>query len=83
MDWSYMKLILFQIGLSPDLVELIMSAVTTTWFVVLINRVPMDFFKGSRGIWQGFPLSLYLFILVVEVLILLIKHAKNQSLFQG
>lgn len=60
-----------------------MSAVTTAWFVVLINGIPTEYFQGNRGLRQGRPLSLYLFILVVEGLRLLIQHAKRQPYFQG
>ena len=83
MDLSYLKLILLQIGLSLDMVEWIMSAITIARFVVLINSVPTEFFKGSKWIRQGFPLSLYLFILEVEVLSIRIQHRKKQSHFQG
>ena len=81
-DLSYLKLILLQIGLSLDMVEWIMSAITIARFVLLINSVPTEFFKGSRGIQQGCPLSSYLFILEVEVLSILIQHKKKQSHFQ-
>ena len=48
-----------------------MSFVTTTQFVVLIN----GFFSSSRGLRKHFPLSPYLFILVVEGLSRIIKEA--------
>ena len=49
-DWSYLSLILVQIGLTPDIVDWIMSCMSTTRFFVLINGVPSSSFKGSRGI---------------------------------
>ena len=82
-DWSYLKLILLQIGLSSNMVEWIMIAVTMTQFPVLINGVPTEFFKGSKGIQQRLPLSLYIFIMVVEDLSILIQHTKKLSHFQG
>ena len=83
MNWSYLRLILFQIGLSPDIVKWIMSCVSSSRFVVLINGVPLAFFKGNRGIHQGCPLYPYLFILAIEGLSLLIHHAKLQNKFYG
>lgn len=64
-DWSYLKLILIQVGLTPDMVEWMLSAVTTSRFVVLINGVPTEYFHSFRGLREGFPLSPYLFILAI------------------
>ena len=49
-DCSYLSLILVQIGLTHNIVDWIMSCVSTTRFFVLINGVPSPSFKGSRGI---------------------------------
>jgi len=43
---------------------------------VLINGGPSSFFKISRGLWQGFPLSPLLFILVMDGLSHLIEKEK-------
>ena len=49
-DWSYLRLILIQIGLSPDMVKWIISVVTSTQLVVPVNGVPSEYFKGNKGI---------------------------------
>ena len=52
-----------------------MSYVTSKNFVVLINGEATKFFKSERGLLQGCPLSLYLFIMIMEGLsLLLIKN---------
>ena len=66
MDWSFLGLILLQVGLPIEISQWIMSCVNSASFVVLVNGAPSTFFKGSRGIRQGFPLSPDLFILVIE-----------------
>ena len=60
-----------------------MSCVSSFRFVVLINGVPSSYFKGNRGILQGCSLSLYLFILAIEGLILLIHQEKTQKKFSS
>jgi hypothetical protein len=40
-------------------------------------------FGASRGIRQGCPLSLFFFILIVEVLSKLVTHARIQGLLKG
>ena len=57
-NWSYIRLILIQIGVPLMGVNWIMGCLTSTNFVVLINGTPSNFFRASRGIKQGCPLSL-------------------------
>ena len=57
-----------------------MSRVDTASFVVLINGSPSTYFKGSRGIIQGCPLSPYLFLLVIEGLSRLLLEEKEDNL---
>jgi hypothetical protein len=77
-SWLYLQLLLIHLGFSLPLVKWIMGCVSSTLFVVLINGSTSSFFKPSRGLRQGFPLSPYLFLLVAEGLSRLIKEAKRQ-----
>ena len=72
-DWSYLRMILIQIGLSLDMVEWMMNAVSLARFAMLINGVLTENFKSNMGLQQGWPLSPYLFILAIEGLNLLIQ----------
>lgn len=51
-----------------------MVCVTTTTFSININGDLHGFFKSSRGLRQGDPISPYLFTLVIEVLTLMIQR---------
>lgn len=82
-NWSFLCLTLFQIGLPFEMVRWIMACVTGANFIVLINEVPSESFNCSRGIRQGFPLSPYLFLLIIEGLSLLIARAKKDKRIKG
>jgi hypothetical protein len=68
-DWSFLRLVLLQIGLGLEATDWIMGCVRSTNFFVLVNGNPSGFFKGSRGLRQGCPLSPLLFLLIVEGLV--------------
>ena len=45
-----------------------MCCISTVKFSILLNGSPSDFFGGTRGIRQGYPLSPLLFDIVMEAL---------------
>lgn len=65
-DWSFLRLLLLNAGLSLLITNWILGCITSVNFVVLVNGCPTPFFKGNRGLRQGFPLSPLLFLLVIE-----------------
>ena len=52
-----------------------MFCVSTVKFSILINGCPKDFFGSSKGLRLGDPLSLLLFIIVMEALSRLLDRA--------
>jgi hypothetical protein len=52
-------------------------------YAVLINGETTPFFQSGRGLRQGCPLSLLLFILVMEGLSLLLKKAQGEGKLSG
>lgn len=82
-NWDFLRLILIQIGLPWQVMKWIMACTNSVNYAILINGHPTDFFKASRGLRQGCPLSPLLFILVMEGLSLTINKAKRDGLIEG
>ena len=57
--------------------------ISTTKFSVLVNKAPARFFSSSKGLRQGNPLSLYLFVMGMEVLSVLIRKAVDGAFLSG
>ncbi|KAL6183399.1 hypothetical protein ACLB2K_044810 [Fragaria x ananassa] len=67
-EWDFLEAALIRFGFSRDWIRLIMACVTTVSFAIVLNGKPGRTFYPSRGLWQGYPISPYLFLLVSEVL---------------
>ena len=70
-------------GFGPEWVEWVMSLVSTPFFNIILNRSPTIVIHPSWGIRQGDPLSVFLFILVVEGLSWIIKDQAGTGELRG
>eukprot|EP00253_Pinus_taeda_P033499 PITA_33499 len=75
LNWLYIQKMLSSFGFSPMWLRWVMSLISSSFFSILINRIPSRPFKPSRGIIQGDPLSPFLFVLMAEGLGRHIKQA--------
>ena len=82
-NWTFLHLLLIQIGIPMQLVHWIMDCIQSTSFVLLINGYPSRFFRSSRGLRQGCPLSPFLVLLVAEALSRIIHRAKVKQTLKG
>ncbi|KAL2250076.1 UNVERIFIED_CONTAM: hypothetical protein Sindi_2481300 [Sesamum indicum] len=67
-EWDFMIAVMELFGFPSNFMKWIETCITTPSFSVGLNGKPHGFFRGARGLCQGDPLSLYLFVLVMEVL---------------
>ncbi|XP_019228674.1 PREDICTED: uncharacterized protein LOC109209791 [Nicotiana attenuata] len=67
-SWKYLLHVLRRMGFSEHFINMVWNLVSNNWYSVLVNGQASGFFKSTRGVKQGDPLSPALFILSVEVL---------------
>ena len=76
-NWTFIRLVLLQMGLTLPFVNRIMGYSEFANFLVLINDLPSSFFRASRGIWQGCPLSPLLILIIAKGLSRMIVDARR------
>ena len=60
-----------------------MACISSANYTVLVNGHPTSSFKGNRGLWQGCPLSPFIFLLIIEGLSFLIISAQLENKIKG
>ena len=74
LEWNFITTILKTLGFDQKVINLISQCISTVSFTLLLNGSRSSTISPSRGIRQGDPVSLYLFILCSEVLSRLINR---------
>ena len=78
-EWSFLKDVMVKMGFNDKWIALIMECITSVTYSFLVNGEPHGHITPTRGIRQGDPLSLYLFLLCTEGLHKLIQAATNDG----
>jgi hypothetical protein len=81
--WLYIKLLLTHFGFEVPFINGVMSCITTSSFTVLIDGLTSTFFHAKKGLRKCFPLSPFLFLLVVEGLSGAMEDANERGEFHG
>ena len=82
-NWEALFYLLDRMGFGMKWRGWIKACVTFVYFSVLVNGSPEGFFRCSRGLRQGDPLSSLLFLLIMEVLSRLLKKTEECNLIRG
>lgn len=78
-SWPFMLTALNAMGFTAKFLTWIKECVSTPMFSVKINGQFECFFKGKKGLRKGDSLSLYLFIVCMEVLSQLLHKTTTES----
>ncbi|XP_028097954.1 uncharacterized protein LOC114297688 [Camellia sinensis] len=82
-QWDFLEETLLRMGFHARWVRLVMECVTSVKFSIYANGEKRTEFTPSCGLRQGDPLSLYLFLLVADVLSNLLTHRLNSNSILG
>ncbi|XP_070029963.1 uncharacterized protein [Nicotiana sylvestris] len=67
-SWLFLTKVLRKMGFTERLIGIVFGLISNNWYSILINGQAYGFFKSSRGVKQGDPVSPTLFILAAEAL---------------
>lgn len=82
-EWKFIEAVLGKFGFHPKVTNWIMQCVSTVSYSIILNGLAQGKNFPKRGIRQGDPISLYLFILCSEVLSGLCRKAQNNGSVVG
>ena len=83
LKWPFVQQVLRMKGFSPTWCEWISKVMTRGSVAVKVNDNIGHFFQTRKGVRQGDPLSLILFNIVINILVVLISRAKETGQIQG
>ncbi|RVX02541.1 putative ribonuclease H protein [Vitis vinifera] len=80
-NWDFLMDVMSKMGFGHRWINWMKWCCSSATFSILINGSPLGFFRKSRGLRQGNPLSPYLFLFAMEALSQLLSSARNGALF--
>nr|XP_009622861.1 uncharacterized protein LOC104114187 [Nicotiana tomentosiformis] len=81
-EWIFIEQVLKLLGFPEIFVKWIMAYLCSVLYSVLINGKPTVPFEAKKGLRQGDPLSLFLFVMAMEYLSRLLKPLKENKNFK-
>ncbi|CAL1356643.1 unnamed protein product [Linum trigynum] len=82
-EWPFLLSLLKRLGFGAQWVQWIHECISPSSFSIMMNGMPAGYFRPSRGLRQGDPLSPLLFVLCTEGLTALIKKAVLERRLTG
>lgn len=82
-SWSFTCLVLKRMGFGEFFIDMVWRIMSNNWYSIIINGTRHGFFKSTRGLKQGDPLSPALFILGAEVFTRLLNRLPQNQNYKG
>ncbi|KAM3360270.1 hypothetical protein P3S68_019982 [Capsicum galapagoense] len=82
-SWIFVIKVMIRFGFSKTMINMIWRLISNNWYTMLVNGQTFGFFKSTRGLKQGDPLSPTLFRIVVEVLARGLNSLHEEDDFKG
>ncbi|XP_070679310.1 uncharacterized protein [Malus domestica] len=73
-EWEFLLVMMAKLGFDPMFCKRIKECVSTASYSILVNGAPTGYILPQRGLRQGDPLSLFLFLLCTERFSALIRN---------
>ncbi|XP_043694514.1 uncharacterized protein LOC122645253 [Telopea speciosissima] len=83
LEWQFIERVPLRFGFSDKWVSTVMSCISRVSYELLINGAPRGFITPTRGIRQGDPLSLALFVLCSQALSAVLQQAELAGFIKG
>lgn len=81
--WPFLLQVFTQYDFHPKFISWVISCTQHPQFALLLNGIPTQQFKPSRGLRQGCPLFPYLFVLYIEVFFNFLNFAIQNRLIKA
>eukprot|EP00253_Pinus_taeda_P011928 PITA_11928 len=79
----FLREVLRKFGIFNNFISIIMECITHPWTAPLINGRPSSYFRSSRGLRQGCPLSPFLYIIMAETLSIHLEKLRKKKEITG